>query len=316
MDNKETAKYIERIEIKGLWGRYDVDWKLNPDVNILVGENGTGKSTILKILEKYLTSIKHKIEHSEISGNYKTSDIFGSFDNKKIVKAAVFNHSVLMPELGGAYYYKIGKDSLDFNTVYQLDIVRTFDIDKPDDEYYRSIKNPLDIILREAIDRYVEYQLNLNKKIVNQHKDIDKVFFKWQFFITTVNSLFKSTEKSIDKDENRIAFRFNNDQNGLNKVYPNELSSGEKQLLIILLTVLCQDEKPSILLMDEPEISLHFTWQYELVKIIRELNPNCQVIIATHSVSIFAKGWMDKLFYMDGKEGEENVIRHKIPQMV
>ncbi len=43
MDNQEAAKYIERIEIKGLWGRYDVDWKLNPDVNILVGENGDGE---------------------------------------------------------------------------------------------------------------------------------------------------------------------------------------------------------------------------------------------------------------------------------
>ena len=42
MENKEAAKYIERIEIKGLWGRYDVDWELKSDVNILVGENGTG----------------------------------------------------------------------------------------------------------------------------------------------------------------------------------------------------------------------------------------------------------------------------------
>ena len=49
MANQE-AKFIERIEIKGLWNRYDVDWQLNPDVNILVGENGTGKSTILDII--------------------------------------------------------------------------------------------------------------------------------------------------------------------------------------------------------------------------------------------------------------------------
>ena len=78
-----------------------------------------------------------------------------------------------------------------------------------------------------------------------------------------------------------------------------ELSSGEKQLLLILLTVLCQDEKPSILLMDEPEISLHLRWQYELIEIIRTLNPNCQVIIATHSPSIYGKGWRDKVFFMN-----------------
>ena len=46
MDNNENKSYIERIEINGLWGRFDVDWTLHQDVNILVGENGTGKSTI------------------------------------------------------------------------------------------------------------------------------------------------------------------------------------------------------------------------------------------------------------------------------
>ena len=60
MENKGIAKYIERIEIKGLWGRYDIDWQLNPDVNILVGENGTGKSTILQAV-KNLFDVTEKI---------------------------------------------------------------------------------------------------------------------------------------------------------------------------------------------------------------------------------------------------------------
>jgi predicted ATP-binding protein involved in virulence len=43
----QPTKYINRLVINGLWNQFDVDWNLNPDVNILVGENGTGKSTIL-----------------------------------------------------------------------------------------------------------------------------------------------------------------------------------------------------------------------------------------------------------------------------
>ena len=50
MESKETAKYIERVNIKELWGLYDVNWTLNTDVNILVGENGTGKSTLLQFI--------------------------------------------------------------------------------------------------------------------------------------------------------------------------------------------------------------------------------------------------------------------------
>ena len=44
---KKQADYIKRIEIKGLWGRKNISWELNPEVNILSGVNGGGKSTIL-----------------------------------------------------------------------------------------------------------------------------------------------------------------------------------------------------------------------------------------------------------------------------
>ena len=40
------ANYIKRIEIHGLWHRYDIAWDLRPDVNILSGINGVGKTTI------------------------------------------------------------------------------------------------------------------------------------------------------------------------------------------------------------------------------------------------------------------------------
>ena len=44
---KKFADYIQRIEIKALWGKKNIVWNLRPDVNILSGINGIGKSTIL-----------------------------------------------------------------------------------------------------------------------------------------------------------------------------------------------------------------------------------------------------------------------------
>ena len=48
---KQELNYIQQLDIEGLWGIYDVHLPLNPDVNIIVGENGTGKSTLLMILK-------------------------------------------------------------------------------------------------------------------------------------------------------------------------------------------------------------------------------------------------------------------------
>jgi predicted ATPase len=45
--NNTTINYLKRVEISGLWQRYDLIWDLNPDVNVLAGINGSGKSTIL-----------------------------------------------------------------------------------------------------------------------------------------------------------------------------------------------------------------------------------------------------------------------------
>ncbi|WP_315718632.1 MULTISPECIES: AAA family ATPase [unclassified Bradyrhizobium] len=64
------------------------------------------------------------------------------------------------------------------------------------------------------------------------------------------------------------------------------LSSGEKQLLILLSETLLQRERPAIFIADEPELSLHVLWQEKLVASLRQLNPSAQLIIATHSPDI------------------------------
>jgi predicted ATP-dependent endonuclease of OLD family len=67
---------------------------------------------------------------------------------------------------------------------------------------------------------------------------------------------------------------------------PNLLSSGEKQVYIFLMEALLQREVTSIFIADEPELSLHVTWQEQLVNSILRLAPNAQLIFATHSPDI------------------------------
>ncbi len=89
---------------------------------------------------------------------------------------------------------------------------------------------------------------------------------------------------------------------------PYQLSSGEKQLLIILLNIVLLENKPTILLMDEPEISLHVEWQMIFIKTLLELNSNLQIILVTHSPDIVLKGYRKDVIKLDNFTIKKNVV--------
>ena len=107
-------------------------------------------------------------------------------------------------------------------------------------------------------------------------------------FQDLIDDLFEATGKKIIRTENEILFT----QIG-ETLLPYQLSSGEKQMLAIMLTVLVEDNRSYVLFMDEPEVSLHFDWQKRLIDIVLELNPNVQIILATHSPAVIMNGWAD-----------------------
>ena len=116
-----------------------------------------------------------------------------------------------------------------------------------------------------------------------QHLSMQKKRFQ-----DIVDDLFSETGKKIVRTENEIRFS----QIGETLV-PYQLSSGEKQMLAILLTVLVEDNQPYVLFMDEPEVSLHIEWQKRLIDLCVELNPNVQIILTTHSPAVIMNGWID-----------------------
>ncbi len=115
-----------------------------------------------------------------------------------------------------------------------------------------------------------------------------------QKFMDYMDELFTDTGKKIVRDSNEIIF----EQFG-QRLLPYSLSSGEKQLLVVLLTTLVQDMGHCVLLMDEPEISLHIEWQQRLITLIRDMNPNVQLIMTTHSPALIMDGWVDAVCDVD-----------------
>lgn len=72
------------------------------------------------------------------------------------------------------------------------------------------------------------------------------------------------------------------------------LSSGEKHMLRILIETIFADEHT--IFIDEPELSLHIDWQKQLLQTMRSLNPNAQIVVATHSPEIMSEVPNDNIF--------------------
>jgi ABC-type cobalamin/Fe3+-siderophores transport system ATPase subunit len=90
------------------------------------------------------------------------------------------------------------------------------------------------------------------------------------------------------KGEMNIFLKNSNKEKEDKRINIKSLSSGEKQLLILFTETLLQFQKPYVFIADEPELSLHIEWQRNLIKSIRLLNPNAQIIFATHAPEIAA----------------------------
>lgn len=115
-------------------------------------------------------------------------------------------------------------------------------------------------------------------------EDMKKIYAHNDMFIEIVNEAFKRTNKTVDTTKSKLQFKIGDELLESNK----RLSSGEKQFIIVLLTILLQRNQESILIMNDPEISMHLDWQRNL---IQNMNPNCQIILATHSPGIIMNGW-------------------------
>ena len=260
---EQQANYIQRIEIHGLWDRYNISWDLRPDVNILSGINGIGKSTILNRSVHYLEELSGQIKRGEREGVRIT-----------------FDH----PDA----------------TYIPYDVIRSYDRPLIMGDFTArmadaNVKSELDWQLYLLQRRYLDYQVNIGNRMIeflsgddHQRAQAANLSAPKRKFQDMMDQLFGYTRKTIDRRSNEIIFL----QDG-ERLLPYKLSSGEKQMLIILLTVLVRDGAHCVLFMDEPEASLHIEWQQKLIGMIRELNPNVQLILTTHSPAVIMEGWLD-----------------------
>lgn len=150
-----------------------------------------------------------------------------------------------------------------------------FNLDKPSDNLVRWLMSAPQV-------NQVERVIN---EIENYNRERARVFRKVDLFLDTVNSFLNDSGKQIRfNPSGELVVEIGKEH----EIRADSLSSGESQLLILFTFLYFgfETDQEFIMMIDEPELSLHLGWQHNYVNSVTEANLNAQFIFATHSPEI------------------------------
>lgn len=242
---------LEYIEIFGLFGKYDVKIPFDKQVNIFVGENGLGKTTILDciycLLEKDFSRLAD-MPFSRVEIKFKNESEVWRID---------------------AGVHKQGNDDAISRNV-----------------THRIIYLPAH---RRAEDLVSEFTVKHNNRV--------------EEFVATCNRYLNDKEFVYNQVTSTLDLFLKRGE-GTRKIQVAQLSSGEKQIVSLFSKLYLESDRKSIVIIDEPELSLSLMWQKMLLPdVVR--SGNCDLLVtATHSPFIF-----DNEFDDDVKELRQYMTR-------
>lgn len=322
---------IKDIRVDRLLGRRDVVWHLHPKVNILGGPNGSGKSTVLHAMAMLLQNICSENEETSIhcealfqslvldlySGatlslkrdaesteeHYSTSDTPGiQRVTDKIQERVSFKTGISFPN---------GKPLMQTpcHVVYihssDQTLRRVTRLIEKTGMRARPALTVLDMLLEQALNE--RNQLFAGRLTVAMQNGNEEE-------VSNLRQLFSRFDEAVSKfmpeyrlvDTSALKFIHRDSPDEIIRYY--KMSTGEKQLLYLLLTISNTLGESTILLLDEADTGMHVDWKKILLKELLNINPDMQVIAATHSPSLI-NGWYDNTreisqLYVKTEKGE------------
>ncbi|WP_369715779.1 AAA family ATPase [Leptotrichia sp. HSP-536] len=312
---------IKNLHIKEFKGLRDISINFennNKVLNlaVLAGTNGTGKTRVLEsILEYFQDYIYH---------NYKRN-------SNKIEMYFEEKEKICRDNVGNEMELYAGLKEFSYN-----------ETNNPRNEKHIKIKKELDILPKVI---YVPTEINFQKMDIA----ITNLVQKYEFlnivntnlikdipsYIATkmISEMFKNKNEKVEDIQRKVFDEINEifenlnidvkvediSQDGRNiilftnsagdKFDINELSSGEKQLFLRTLAIKMLNPENSIILIDEPELSLHPKWQQKIVDVYRKIGKNNQIIIATHSPHILGSVRKENIMLLDKDSDGKIVVR-------
>ena len=295
---------IEKVHIKNVKGIKDLELSFKKDneildIIVLAGVNGSGKTTILEAIKDFFDN--RNIDFNDIEkSNIYLEIFFEDFEREKIIP-----------------FINIDSQNNIYQVFHMLGSYNSY-IKENKGLYHQLAKffeNPPKIIYVPAENKFEEiqtYSTTLSKEykfinIINSNviRDLPSYIATRRNYLATIeedltmkevtnkvvneiNGIFDILEldvklKGFSKDEKTLPIF----ENSASEEFDiNDLSSGEKQLFLRTLSIKMLEPNNSIILIDEPELSLHPKWQQRIIEVYKKIGENNQIIVATHSPHI------------------------------
>ena len=261
------------IEDYKIFKDFNIDFTFNNkplSVIVIAGINGSGKSTLLEFIYKLVVLKTLPFNESDkIVG-----EVFDVDTNKlvPIIFKSPLQHSNVVSDNYPQYENA-------FNVL-----------------YYKTYETDID----SASQTIIKY---IDKLIFEKDKKSSEVY---SIITRKLNTLFNNFDLQIEfnyLDKERSIY-FKNEKS--EQIPISELSGGEKELITRAFSLYLSDVKNKVILIDEPETSLHPNWQNRILKIYEDFanENNNQIIIATHSPHIIASAKKESLRVLV-KKGEK-----------
>ena len=277
------------------------------DLIVLAGINGSGKTRVLESIRYWFEMFRSKAVNVELFYEENEKEVLKSLMNseglteveKEAQKDIEFTDCLKNIKFYN-YDYRHNKTE---NQNYNSKIIsRSFGklkifpkiIYVPTEINFEEIKKAQTNLKKEysfinIVDSYEikdipSYIATRISKVANEEEDLTMGQVRKKVFVE-INGIFEILESDvklseISKDENSMPIFTNSSGK---KFGINELSSGEKQLFLRTLAIKMLEPENSIIMIDEPELSLHPRWQQKIIDVYKKIGKNNQIILATHS---------------------------------
>ena len=281
---------IKNLHIKEYNGLENLDINFESkgkvlDLIVLAGINGSGKTRVLESVLDFF----YKIEMFYKSQN-KIELFYEEIENESIKTAGnidVFYNELKNGAKGAVLspkYLEIKKILKKFPKIIYVPTEINFQKVQKAQTNFKKEYNFINIVDSYEIKDIPSYIATRISKVANEEEDLTMGQVRKKVF-AEINGIFEILEldvklSEISKDENSMPIF--TDSSG-KKFGINELSSGEKQLFLRTLAIKMLEPENSIIMIDEPELSLHPKWQQKIVDVYRKIGKNNQIILATHS---------------------------------